>query len=136
MSLLFSLLIVLVLLIALAAGAFIGYKYVYKKGKKLVEKEQKKLEKAKQKKIRKQQKRESELIHLAEKKGGRLSVSEVVASTNIDAQTAEEMLDEMTRRGTVDMQISESGVIVYEFLDLSVAEGDKGKKKKGKKKKK
>lgn len=62
---------------------------------------------------------EKEIIRIAQKRGGRISIPEVVAETSMSTDEADQVLREMTTKGYVDMQVTESGVIVYEFYEIA-----------------
>ena len=59
--------------------------------------------------------REKEIIQLAQKKGGRLSILEIVAETSMSTAEADAIMTEMTTKGYVYMNVTESGAIIYEF---------------------
>ena len=61
---------------------------------------------------------ESEILKLAERRGGRLTVVEVVADTIIGAQDAEETLGAMVGRGMAEPEVTDGGLIVYRFPDV------------------
>jgi hypothetical protein len=80
--------------------------------------------KAKQKALSAQKKdeyvrREKEIIRLAQQKAGRLSIPDIVAETSMNSDDAEHIMRELTTKGYVDMQVTESGVIVYEFYEIA-----------------
>ena len=56
---------------------------------------------------------------LAQKKGGRLTIPEIVVDTSMSTEEAEAMMQTMTSKGYVDMQVTDSGVIVYEFYEIA-----------------
>jgi hypothetical protein len=62
--------------------------------------------------------REKEIIRLAQQTGGRLSIPDIVAGTSMNTIEADEIMREMTTKGYVDMQVTEAGVILYEFYEL------------------
>ena len=66
-----------------------------------------------------QERYEKQIIRLAQKKGGRLTIPEIAADTSLNTTEAEEFMREMTTRGYVDMQVTDSGVIVYEFYEIA-----------------
>ena len=61
---------------------------------------------------------EAELLRLAGRRGGRLTVAEAAAETAFDALTVEESLKKMAIDGLAEVKISESGVLVYSFYEL------------------
>lgn len=62
---------------------------------------------------------EKEIIRLAQQKGGRLTTLEIVAETSMSSSEVERLMKELTVNGYVGMQVSDTGVIVYEFYGLS-----------------
>lgn len=67
---------------------------------------------------------DSELMRLAERRGGSLSVAEVVAHADLDVIEAEQRLDALFKRGLCELQVTERGVVVYRFPELPSV-GDK-----------
>jgi hypothetical protein len=65
---------------------------------------------------------ESELLRLAARRDGSLSVAEVVAHADLDAAQAEQRLDDMCKRGLCELRVTEEGVVVYSFAALPSAE--------------
>jgi hypothetical protein len=63
--------------------------------------------------------REKEVIRLAQQKGGHLSIPEIVAGTSMSTVEADQIMREMTEKGYVDMQVTDSGVIIYEFYEIA-----------------
>lgn len=62
--------------------------------------------------------REKQILRLAQEKGGRLTIPEIAANTSMTTVDADAVMREMTAKGYVDMQVTDSGVIVYEFYDI------------------
>jgi hypothetical protein len=62
---------------------------------------------------------EKEVIRLAQRSRGRLSIPEIVADTSMSTAEAELLMQTMTQKGYVDMQVTDSGVIVYEFYEIA-----------------
>ncbi len=62
---------------------------------------------------------ERQIIRLAQKKGGRLSIPEIAVDTTMNTEEAEKFMQELTAKGFVDMQVTDSGVIVYEFYEIA-----------------
>lgn len=60
----------------------------------------------------------SEIMKLAERKGGRLTVVEVVAETALPAEAAEEMLGDFVRQGLAEPEVTDKGLVVYVFGDV------------------
>jgi hypothetical protein len=65
-----------------------------------------------------QEQREKQIIRLAQQKGGRLTIPEIAVDTSMTTTEAEEFMREMTAKGYVDMQVTDAGVIVYEFYEI------------------
>jgi len=62
---------------------------------------------------------EKEVLLLAERKGGMLTVSQVVAETSLDATHAEVVLQQLAAHGCATIRTSDSGLqVVYEFFDM------------------
>jgi hypothetical protein len=68
----------------------------------------------------------SEVLKLAERRGGRLTVVEVVAETALPAEAAEALLAEFVQQGLAEPEVTEAGLIVYRFGDIEQLR-DKGK---------
>jgi len=64
------------------------------------------------------QTRESEILKLAQKLGGKLTVVEVVAETAMSADDAEAALGELVRRGLAEPEVTDKGLIVYVIHDV------------------
>ncbi len=58
---------------------------------------------------------EKEIVKLAQRKGGRLSILEIVAETSMNTKEADAILEEMTVKGYVMMDVTDSGAILYTF---------------------
>lgn len=65
-----------------------------------------------------QQTLEAEILKLADRGGGKLTVVEVVSETAVDPETAKRALDSLHARDIADIEVTESGVIVYAFFDI------------------
>lgn len=61
---------------------------------------------------------QAELLKLAERRGGKLTVVEAVGELAFDADTVGEALEAMAVEGLAEVEVSESGVIVYAFRDV------------------
>ncbi len=59
--------------------------------------------------------REKKIIKLAQKRGGQLSVLDIVAESLMDTTEVDEILADMTTKGYVQMDITEEGAIIYVF---------------------
>lgn len=62
---------------------------------------------------------EKEILRLAQEKGGRLAVPDVVVGTSLSSAEAETVMREMSARGLADMQVTDAGIIVYEFYEIA-----------------
>ena len=60
----------------------------------------------------------SELIKLAAKHGGRLTVVEAVAESSLTPEEVQQALDELCAQSVAELQMTESGLVVYAFRDL------------------
>ena len=68
----------------------------------------------------------SEILRLAARKGGKLTVPEVVTELVIDSATADAALKALHLEELAELEITDSGMIVYEFPDIRrLAEGEK-----------
>ena len=61
---------------------------------------------------------ESEVLRLASRSGSKLTVVEVVSELAIPAEEASRILDALAARDLAELQVTESGVLVYDFRDL------------------
>ena len=66
-----------------------------------------------------QAKQETKIFRLAQQKGGRLSIPDIVAGTSLSTVEADRVMREMTEKGYVNMQVTDSGVIIYEFYEIA-----------------
>lgn len=75
-----------------------------------------------------QQVLEAEVLRLAAERGNRMTVIELVTELSLTAEDAKATLDGMMRRGLADLEVTESGGLVYTFPDLQhLAERDRSK---------
>lgn len=102
--------------VPLLNGVFLLRKY-YRDQKKALEEKERAL------KARKA----AEIIRLAQRKRGRLTVTEVVAETSLDMAEAEKILQEMVTRGYIGLKITDSGLLVYEFHEMTREDKDAAK---------
>ena len=65
-----------------------------------------------------QQTIESEILRLAGQRGGRLTAVEVASDMAISPEAAKEALDSLALREVADLEVTDSGVIVYAFHDV------------------
>jgi len=61
---------------------------------------------------------ESEILRLAGRHSGRLTAVEVASDLAISPEAAKDALDSLSERELADIQITDSGVIVYSFRDV------------------
>ena len=61
---------------------------------------------------------EAEVLRLAGDRGGKLTVVEVVSNLALDHEEASRILDDFARRGIAEIQVTESGGLVYDFRDV------------------
>ena len=67
----------------------------------------------------KQAAREKEIVKLAQQKAGKLSILEIVAETSMNSAEVEEMMNDMAGRGLVNMDVTETGGIIYVFPGMA-----------------
>ena len=65
------------------------------------------------------QTQQAEVLRVAEKRGGKVTIAAVVADTAMDADTVKETLMSLVTQGFADFDLIESGEIVYSFYDMS-----------------
>jgi hypothetical protein len=61
---------------------------------------------------------EAEILRLAAARGNRITVVELVTELSLPADGAKDTLDDMMRRGLADIEVTDTGGIVYTFPDL------------------
>lgn len=61
---------------------------------------------------------EAEVLKLAQKKGGSLTAVEVMADLAVNSETAKQVLESLAVQSLAEVEITESGVIVYSFYDV------------------
>lgn len=61
---------------------------------------------------------EAEILKLAATKGGKLTVVEVVSATAVDSERVKAALDSLHLKNHAQIQISESGTLVYSFPEI------------------
>lgn len=71
---------------------------------------------------------EAEILALAGRQGGKITLVEVVTETALGDAEASEVLESLAVRGLADIQITDSGTIVYDFRDVRLL-GEKGSAK-------
>ena len=68
---------------------------------------------------------EAELLRLAGRRGGKLTIVEAVGELAITPEDAKQALDALAVRGLADFEVTDSGIVVYVFHDVQNI-GDKG----------
>jgi hypothetical protein len=58
------------------------------------------------------------ILRLAREKGGSLTVLEAATESKMTVEKTEEILRELTISGHTEMRISDSGMVVYHFLEI------------------
>ena len=61
---------------------------------------------------------EADILKLARREGGKLTLADVVAETSVSAETAQERLSSLMTDGFGDFELTDSGSIVYSFWDM------------------
>jgi hypothetical protein len=61
---------------------------------------------------------EAELLRLAGRRNGKLTIVEAVGELAITPEEAKEALDALSLRGMAEFEVTDSGVVVYAFHDL------------------
>ncbi|MEF3352677.1 ArsR family transcriptional regulator [Paenibacillus sp. GYB006] len=65
---------------------------------------------------------EKQLLMLAMEQDQLLTISEIVLYTEMDQKTAEQVLEELRKKGLVKIKVADNGVWVYEFEPLLTKE--------------
>ncbi|MEW6750581.1 MAG: hypothetical protein AB1505_06340 [Candidatus Latescibacterota bacterium] len=65
--------------------------------------------------------RQTRLVRLARDRGGRLTVTEAAAETGLTVEESEDILKALADRGYVELQVTDSGMVVYRFPELLLA---------------
>lgn len=61
---------------------------------------------------------EAEVLRLAGTQGGKLTIVEVVTAIAIRPEEAKEVLDSLAVRGLAEYEVTDSGIVVYDFHDV------------------
>ena len=61
---------------------------------------------------------EAEILKMAGRHGGRLTAVEVAGELAVPATTAEELLNELMAREMAEIEVTDSGLLVYTFHDV------------------
>ena len=64
---------------------------------------------------------QNRVVRLAQQRGGRLTVTEAAAETGLTVEEAGEILKRMAEGGFVEVEITDSGMIVYRFPEVLFA---------------
>ena len=64
---------------------------------------------------------QSRVVRLARQRGGRLTVTETAADTGLTVEEASEILKRLADGGFVEVEITDSGLIVYRFPEVLFA---------------
>lgn len=62
--------------------------------------------------------REKEVLLLARRLDGRLTMAQIVTETSMDAAGAEETMNELVVKGMASLRTNEEGQMFYEFFDM------------------
>jgi hypothetical protein len=65
---------------------------------------------------------QARIYSLAKKRGGSLTVSDVVVETGVSPTEAERVLESMTDNMRVRMEVTDEGTVTYEFPELKETE--------------
>ncbi|WP_211744918.1 hypothetical protein [Paenibacillus sp. Marseille-Q4541] len=65
---------------------------------------------------------EKQLLKLSMEHDHLLTISEIVLYTDLDQKTAEQVLDELRKKGLVKIKVADNGIWVYEFEPLLTTE--------------
>ena len=65
--------------------------------------------------------RQNRVVRLAHQRGGRLTVTETAADTGLTVEEASEILKRLADGGFVEVEITDSGLIVYRFPEVLFA---------------
>lgn len=68
--------------------------------------------------VLRQQTLESEILRLAAQREGKLTLVEVVTALALPQASAQELLDGMAMRELAEVEVTDSGVLVYSFHDI------------------
>ncbi len=61
---------------------------------------------------------EAEILKLAERKDGKLTVVEVMTELSVDNDTAKDVLESLASQSLAEVELTESGIIVYSFYEV------------------
>lgn len=66
-------------------------------------------------------KQQNRIVRLARERGGRLMVAEAAADAGLTVQEAEEILRELADGGYAEIEVTDSGMVVYRFPEFLFA---------------
>jgi len=69
--------------------------------------------------------KEKMILRLAERLGGKLSVLELAARTELSADESKEVLDEMYKKGLAEFDLMDNGTVLYAFRGTGLSLRDK-----------
>ncbi len=61
------------------------------------------------------------IVRTAKRYGNKITVIDVIRECNMDADTAQEILNDFAKKGYADMRVTENGAVVYYFYDSETA---------------
>jgi len=64
---------------------------------------------------------QNRIVRLAQQRGGRLTITETAAETGLAVEEVEDILKGMAERGFVEIEITDSGMMVYRFPEILFA---------------
>lgn len=60
---------------------------------------------------------EKEIFRIAREKGGRVSITDLISESSISSEETEQILKKLVDKGYVGLKVTDSGVMMYEFLE-------------------
>ncbi|NKB71845.1 MAG: hypothetical protein GKR89_32615 [Candidatus Latescibacteria bacterium] len=64
---------------------------------------------------------QNQVVRLAQQRGGRLTVTETAGETGMTAEECEDILKKLSEGGYVEVEVTESGMVVYRFPEVLYA---------------
>lgn len=64
---------------------------------------------------------QNRIVRLARERGGRLTATEAAADAGLTVEETEEILKKLVDRGYVELQVTDSGMVVYRFPEVLYA---------------
>lgn len=68
--------------------------------------------------IKKKKSTEKQILDIAKKHGGKITVTQVAMDTDLSIEQAEKKLQDLVKSGYVQMNVTDNGVMIYEFMEL------------------